>query len=333
MKQNEITSPTRLLDADGNVALPGWCRRNNYVYDRGAIKANPMRIKEWDFYQISDPRYTVQATVADISMGGGISFVLFDRTTGERWEVFRPALLTRGSFGMESDAMTPHVLSRKLGGAGIDIRVDGKRRLIVFESPAIQSALEFTMPQGLESLTMAVPFDEPGHFYLNQKINCMPVKGYVRTRDRTVSFDPEDAFGLLDWGRGVWPYKCSWYWGNGAYRLDGTVFGFEIGWGFGRMDSFTENTLFYGGTAHKLGKIRLEKSGWLSDWRFSEEDGRFEMTMTPVYDNFTSSRVICLGNICHQVHGLWNGRAVLDDGRELEIKDMPAFCEFSDNRW
>lgn len=74
---------------------------------------------------------------------------------------------------------------------------------------------------GLESLVMAVPFAQKGHFYLNQKINCMPVTGCVRIGRKVIEFKPDTAFGLLDWGRGVWPFIQSWYWGNGSHWLPG----------------------------------------------------------------------------------------------------------------
>lgn len=57
------------------------------------------------------------------------------------------------------------------------------------------------------------------------------------------------------------------------------------------------------------------------------------MTMTPFYDNITQMRVLFIGNICHQVFGKWNGTMTLDDGTVIEIKDMVAFCENSDNMW
>ena len=56
--------------------------------------------------------------------------------------------------------------------------------------------------------------------------------------------------------------------------------------------------------------------------------------MTPFFDNDTG--VIVLGQLgmkTHQVHGLWNGYAVLDDGRRIDIKDMYAFCEYVVNAW
>lgn len=341
MEQNRISKKINLLDSSGSVAVPGWCEHNRYVYSRSAIKAPAHRIKEWDFYQISDKRYTCQMTFADISLGGAASFALFDRETGEKFESMLLSLATFGSFRMPSDAMTPHSIERRQPGQNMSVRVTESSRYLSFHGSCSQGKtdadLELYMAPTLESLTMAVPFREKGHFYLNQKINCMPVKGSVKIGERLFEFSPDSAFAVLDWGRGVWPYKCDWYWGNGSqYMPDGKLFGFEIGWGFGIMEAFTENTLFYEGRAHKIGRIFLQndESNIMAPWVFSSDDGRFEMTMTPEYDNFTKTRVAgLLGNICHQVFGRFNGTVTLDGGEKLEIHDMTAFCEHSDNRW
>ena len=33
--------------------------------------------------------------------------------------------------------------------------------------------------------------------------------------DVTYWFSPEKDYGTLDWGRGVWTYDNTWYWGSG----------------------------------------------------------------------------------------------------------------------
>jgi len=342
MEQVRITEPTLLLGEDGNVLKPGYCTTNLYVYNRENIKAHPSRIKEWDFYQISNDRYTVQIVFGDISFAGFGSFAFFDRETGEREDALSVIPLTFGKMNMPRTTETPHKIS--VGYAGTKLRVvaaKNKRYLtadIRARRNRIKADLELEVMDGLESLVMAVPFEDlPGYFYLNQKMNSMPVKGYVEIGSRIFGFSPQNSFAVLDWGRGVWPYKCHWYWGNGTTRLeDGSLFGFEIGWGFGDMSAATENMLFYNGKGHKIGEVHLENNihkDYMQPWVFSSSDGRFEMTMTPEYDNYTSSRIGPIGNRCHQVYGKWNGTVVLDDGKELHIKDMTAFCEYSDNRW
>ncbi len=341
MLQNEITGKERLLNDAGEVANPGYCKTSNYIYRRSDIKANPLRIKEWNFYQISDERYTIQMTFADISMGGGVTFTLFDRRTGERFEAAHIDLLTLGRYQMPECDEVDHTLYCKKKNFEMKIETVGNKRTLSFRGRCkkgpLTADIELTLPENLEYLVMAVPFREKGHFYLNKKMNCMPAKGYVQCGNRVMALNEDNAFCVLDWGRGVWPYKCDWYWGNGStYLPDGKIFGFEIGWGFGDMSTFTENTLFYDGKAHKIDELTLQKdeTDYMKPWRFTSSDGRFELTMTPEYDNYTSSRVLgVIGNRCHQVHGRWNGFVILDDGTKLEIRDMIAFCEYSDNRW
>lgn len=54
-------------------------------------------------------------------------------------------------------------------------------------------------------MVICTPFDKPGCFYFNQKINCMRARGQVRLGEKTYVFDPADSFGVLDWGRGCGP--------------------------------------------------------------------------------------------------------------------------------
>ncbi len=342
MKQNEITSKQPLLDANGNVANPGYCVTSNYIYDRKAIKADPWRIKEWNFYQISDDRYTVQMNFSDVSYAGFGKFKVFDRLTGECVDALGLDLFTKGKYNMPECDEVDHEMHCKKKDFDFRIEVIGEKRYLKLDASTgkhgrIEASFELICPKKLEYLMMAVPFKKAKQFYLNKKMNCMPAKGYVKFGDKTWNFDAAKAFGVLDWGRGVWPYKCDWYWGNGStYLPDGKIFGFEIGWGFGEMEQFTENTLFYDGKAHKIEKITLhrDEKDFMKPWVFSSSDGRFEMTMIPEYDNFND---LGLKNIfgmkTHQVHGKWSGQVILDDGTKIDIKDMHAFCEYSDNRW
>lgn len=344
LNQNRITEPTALLDENGKLISPGYCVFNNYIYDRSAITAGALRIKEWDFYQLCNERYIVQFFAADISFGGAYIFTMIDMETGKHYEKMSMSLFTFGKLNLETNAEKDHTISVDKKDFKLTIAVKNGQTHFVFNGVGnngekISCDLIAKKFAHHESLTMAVPFEWDNYFYLDQKINCMPVEGTVDIDGEVVEFKPEDTFLLLDWGRGVWPFKTGWYWGNGSTLLaDGRTFGFEIGWGFGNFDGFTENTLFISDgdklIANKIEHIFLEKGeDWMDEWKFTSNDGRFEMTMTPVYDNFTTSRILGVGNFCHEVFGRWNGYVVLDSGEKLEIKDMFAFCEYSDNHW
>ena len=70
-KQTEYTEATPLLNKDGTLNAKGWARHNVFDYDRTLVKkGSPMSKKEWDFYQISDGKYMLQLSFANIGIGG-----------------------------------------------------------------------------------------------------------------------------------------------------------------------------------------------------------------------------------------------------------------------
>ena len=147
---------------------------------------------------------------------------------------------------------------------------------------------------------------------------------------------------MLDWGRVCTPYSLVWYWGNGATWLTDAsgekhLFGFELTWGIGDESQATETCVFFDGKAHKLGAVDVKTfpkpDKYMEPWEFTSQDGRFRLTMQPFYDHHSDLNVGVMRMHSHQVHGLWSGGVTLDDGTELEIRDMYAFCEYVENRW
>ena len=71
----------------------------------------------------------------------------------------------------------------------------------------------------------------------------------------------------------------------------------------------------------------------MEDWKIISEDGRFNLTMTPIRNNPSDVNLGFARMNCNQVYGHWNGDVTLDDGTKLEIKDLIAFCEYVENKW
>ena len=77
MMQHAITRARPLLDANGNIAEPGFARKLLPAYSRKAVKAGALRLKEWDYYLVNNGRWAVALTVADNGYMGldSISFI------------------------------------------------------------------------------------------------------------------------------------------------------------------------------------------------------------------------------------------------------------------
>ena len=331
----------RLLDADGRLREPGWATSLPYEYSPFDVKANRLRIKEWDYYiAIDDRGYAFATVIADNRYMGLLTGTLLDLNTKEKLDYIKPLAFPMGRFGMPTDSRTGDLFQRTKTCRLDYVHVPGGRRLIGSFTPcrqhgALEFDLFFTDRPTDDTMVIVTPWAEDPHaFYYNQKINCMEVSGSVCADGRVYEFGGGHSFGTMDWGRGVWTYDNTWYWGSGNGIVDGKRFGYNIGCGFGDTTAASENMVFYDGKAHKLGRLRFDiPEDLMQPWQIVSADGRFDMDFRPIYDNRTDINALILAQDAHQVFGYMSGTAVLDDGTRLEIRDLLAFNERVRNRY
>lgn len=333
MQEHRITTPGPVLDKQG-VITPGYSEKSVLTYRRRDIKAPFYRIKEWDFYQVSDGEKCLQFTYGHASYAGQVGIMLFDFKKGEMIaDINKLLAFPFGRLHLPENAESDSDVRYDGGGVHLRFVVAGNRRRLTFSAPEFEAdiTLERRNPY---SLVINIPFDEyKTAFYYNHKINCMTASGHAVYKGKEYRFG-EDAFGLLDWGRGVWPFRNEWYWSNGTGMVNGKIFGFNLGTGFGNTSQATENMLFYDGGYCKIGRVRFERQAdYNQPWRLRDEEGRLDLTLTPLYDRTTRTKVLFIDNCCHQMFGGFSGHAVLDDGTVLQIRDLPAFAEHAVNNW
>ncbi|MDE5548898.1 MAG: DUF2804 domain-containing protein [Clostridia bacterium] len=344
--QHEIVKPTDLLDEQGNIAEPGYAKKLLYNYNRENITAKKSRIKEWDYYYISDKEKALCLTIADMGYVGGLSISVID--------FVKPSQITNSSvfffpMGKLNMPRTSAIgdCSWKNGKVEMSFSNDGNvRRLKGIYPNADKKGTSVSWDIVIseapeESMVIATPFDKKGYFYLNQKINCMKAQGYFTLGGEIKEFSPIDSLATLDWGRGVWTYDNTWYWGSLHTRFDdGKTFGWNIGYGFGNTESASEDMLFYDGKAHKIERTEFvipgDKEGkprYMEEWKFVSQDGRLDCTFTPIIDRYApfDLKIMCM--IPHQVFGYISGKCILDDGKEIMLDKVLGFAEKVHNKW
>ena len=344
MNQNEILSRHPLLDENGHLIEAGYAKSLILDYDRKKIKAHPLRIKEWDYYLVYNDDFAIALTIDDNSYMALDSISLIDFKN--KWEITNSPmkLMTMGKRKMPSTSTKGDI---EVVEKGYFLRFinNGKERFLSFkmdnfkDKKPIEGYITLSC-DNFESMVIATPFKEKAtHFYYNQKINCMPAKGTIYFDDKMYSFDPKNSFGTLDWGRGVWTYKNTWYWGSASGKVNRHSFGFNIGYGFGDTSKASENMLFYDGKAHKLSQVYFNipqvdgKDDFMSPWTFTSNDKRFEMEFTPIIDRAANTDFVVLGSDQHQVFGKFTGTAILDDKTIIKVKDFMGFAEKVKNKW
>ncbi len=334
MTQNLFTESGPVLRSDGSP-VAGYSTKEVLRYDSTAIKALPWRIKEWDFYQVSDGEKCLQFTLGHASYIGQLGIMLFNFKTQKKIAAISKLIpLPFGSMHLPASAEQNGTLSCRRGGMEMRFTVNGPERQLYCHCGDFEADIRLVR-QNDSAVVINIPFNQkPTQFYYNHKINCMTAEGSAKCGGKEYRFHPSDSFGLLDWGRGVWPFSNEWYWSNGTGLVDGKMFGFNLGCGFGNTTAATENMLFYGNTAHKLGNIKItHETDFMRPWRLADEEGRLDFTMTPLYDRTTRDKVLFINNCCHQVFGLFYGTAVLDDRSVLKVDGLPAFAEHAVNNW
>ena len=339
-RNHEVTDIRMLLDDRGELNEPGWSRRMLQKYDRRMIKAPKWRIKEWDYYLVLGEGFGAAFTISDDGYIGlqSVSLLKLDDAPWEHTETVLNAF-PMGKLNLPSDSSDGITEYRD---KRLHMRFtpgNGYRRIQCLfrnfhEGKTFKCDITLKQPD-MESMVIATPWDKQHAFYYNQKINCMRASGYILFDGRRYEFNPEKDFGTLDWGRGVWTYDNTWYWGSGNTDINGNSFGFNIGYGFGNTGAASENVIFYNGKAHKLDDVtfHIPETGYMDPWKFTSSDGRFEMDFKPVLDRSANMDFKVIVSDQHQVFGRMSGTTVLDDGTQIHIQDVLCFAEKVHNRY
>ncbi len=332
-----------LLSGDGRLIEVGWATQPIKRYDPAAIRAPRYRVKAWDYYCVMNDHAALALTVSDNGYLGLDSVSLMDFDKPSHQTATRLVAFPMGKRGL------PHS-SREgvIRAAGkkyeLTFRQEGQQRHLyghVYDmqgGPLLFDLILHQMPG--DSMVIVTPFHRrPHHFYYNHRINCMPAEGRCIYGEQEYVFSPASAFGVLDWGRGVWPWRNTWYWASASGVVQGQRFGLNLGYGFGDTSQATENMLFCEGIAHKLGQVHFDIPGgqgredYLQPWRIRDDQGRLDLRFEPILDRAAHTSALIVSTDQHQVFGRFSGMARLDDGRQLNIHQLIGFAEKVKNRF
>jgi hypothetical protein len=331
-----------LLDGKGNLIEAGYHTSLVRSYDRKMIRVKGMRSKEWDYYYIGNDQYGIAFTVADNSYLWLSSITFFDFI--KKTEITKTDMgwFPMGKLGLPNDSSSGDIIFKKKNFSFQFLHEGGARHLIVThsamtKSKSISCDLILT-PSIKDSMVIATPFEKKKHFYYNQKINLLKAEGTVILGQDTYSFK-DNVYGVLDWGRGVWTYKNTWYWSSLSGVYQGHKLGFNLGYGFGNTSKATENMLFFDDETFKLEDVEFNipmkdgKDDYLSIWTLTSKNNAINLKFEPILDRYSGTNVIIIKSIQHQVFGKFSGSFVTDSGKVITFENMLGFAEKVQNNW
>jgi hypothetical protein len=339
----ELTEAVALCTPDGRrlaAAARGWSRTPLHTAN---LRGGWGRTKRWDYWAVLAEDLAVAVTYADVDYLGIASVWwadLTDGTTGGR-EIVVP--FARGI------ALPDRPGSRPLTFRGRSLQLEvtdehGGSRLRVSwrERDHRRGRLEafVEQPVGHESLNVVIPWTER-RFQYTSKHQARPAIGELVVGDRTWPIgarNGDPAWGVLDVGRGRWPYTTRWNWGGGAgTSADGEhTIGIQVGGRWTAGTGATENGILVDGRLVKLGRELEWSYDWdhpLAPWRVRDPEGPLDLTLTPRHDRHARTNLLVLATEVHQVFGRWSGTVPAPDGGVLQVDGMLGFAEESRSRW
>ncbi len=333
--QREITQKITLLNKNGTLAVKGYATTMNFVYNREYAKKRPFKLKECNFYQFLTDRYSVQLTLGHLTYACNVSLNVIDLQTGRRWQMATTKLFK--TLNLDKNPQQPSTNEFRNKHFYFKFEVTETERILYavgqsekFANVEVKIVAENDVNN--PKMVIATPFAKKSQFYLNYKENYYRVSGFVRFDDLLVRM--ENAVGLVDWGRGVWPYRHQWFWGNLTTIVDEKLVGLNIGWGFGDNSHATENIYFVDKKPYKVGALQVQRDtkDYMKPWHIFDQQGMLELTFCPTFDNYTQNKLIVVDTHCHQLYGKFSGWLNTEHGK-IQLNDVLAFLEHAVNKW
>lgn len=338
--QNEITESTNLFKVDGSLVQRGWARKPILKYNKEKIGKGWSRIKEWDHYSVLNKDFGFQLTIGDIGYLTQMSYVWLDFKEKKRDGNSLMKFLTKSKL-LPLSSLEDSEIEFPTKKFNATISKEKDRRVLKIDDPTFQekglygSIVLHDDPKADNTVVVTGYKEDPRLFYYNHKINYMPAEGSLKIGEKSYSFNPESSYALMDWGRGIWPYKTHWLWGSACGLVDGVPVAFNIGYGFGDLSTHTENIVFYDGKANKIDEVEFhhENRDPTKPWKFTSNDNRFNMTLDPIIPHREKLNFGLIYLNSSLLHGLYSGEVILDNGEKIKIENMLGHAEDIYWRW
>ncbi len=335
MSEHLITSYGSLLKEDGSLREEGYATHLPFVYDKAAVQAPFIRIKEYDLYSIDDESYIVNLGLFKVSIITIIDIQIYNKKTKEAEFIreFIPDPLFR--FILPSNSQTSE-MKWKLPAGHVFVESTKRSRRLSVSLKTAQNDVEIEALIDQENEPMLVNCmsvnEDKRHFHYLRKSTALKVAGGFRSHDTFHEFSPL-ALCSYTWGRGAWNnIRSMWMAAAQGYQADKRI-ALSIGYGIGDTSKATQNALFVDGKIHKLEHINIGvrrnikgETFYNEPWIISDTSGRVSLVFTPEYNkDFEAFQV---GDMLEAdqclAYGTFSGSIELEDGSYIAIDELPG---------
>ena len=334
----ELTAPVRECTPDGrlNREAIGWSRRPLHQCN---LSGHWPRKKRWDYWCVTTDTHLLSLTFAHVDYLGILNVGLFDyatRTLVEKTLVLplgagitQPETVGGGDMHFSGMGLSIEILEE---AGGTRLRGSFLKRDVSFAADVFVA-----LPTGHETLNVVIPWSDDC-FQFTSKHNTRPAHGSVTVNSRTYTFGPENhAFGCLDYGRGIWPYRTTWNWASASGIQGRHTVGLNLGGQWTDGTGMTENGLCIDGRLHKLSEeliFTYDRTNFMAPWRIrTPASERVDLSFTPFFLKEGKLNLLLLAAELHVGFGHFSGHVVTDEGERIAIRDLMGWSEEHRARW
>ena len=188
--------------------------------------SNWIRYKKWDFYGVYTKDITLCIVLADLGYIKNAFITIYesgkDPVTYEKlifpWEtVIMSESSESGTSLYESSSFFVNFINN-----------DENTKTILATHGNIEINLKYNKNPGQQGLLYYGPINsENSQFFFGHKLYNFEVDGFIKIGDFQYIFNQEP--GVMDWGRGVWPYHSGWKFGSAMGKMNNNRVALNIG--------------------------------------------------------------------------------------------------------
>jgi len=335
--EKEISEPTLLCDKKGNLnpKAIGYAKK---PLIESNLKGHYMRKKKWNYWCVFGDDILFSATISHLDYAS-VCFVYFLNYETQRY-VEKTVTIPLGSkLKMPTNILESIQLHSKEMSIQL-LYIQNETHMTVtipdFDGDLLHADLQISHPAEDDSLNVVIPWNRT-QFQFTGKHHTLPTTGFVKIGDSRFTFQPEDNFAVLDYGRGVWPRAAIWNWGFASQRVGTKRIGLNFGGKWTDGTGMTENAIFIDGKMTKIHEDLLftyDTKDFMKPWKvhtkFSED---VSMTFTPFFHRIAKTDLKLIYSEVHQMMGYFNGKIQLENGPTIEIKQLLGCIEEHKAKW
>lgn len=339
MSLKEITKPIDLCDKSGRLSIEsvGWAR---HPIIRCNVSGSFLRKKKWNYWCITSPELLLSATISHLDYAAVVFVYLLDLKTRKFQEKTTLVPFGKGCYLPEKVYESVHFEGKDMK---ISFKEQGDSTLISIlcsnfsgNHQPLEAEISVQRPADHESVNVVVPWSH-SHFQFTSKQMALPAAGEVKWDGNEYTYKREEAFGCLDYGRGIWPYQSTWNWASASGIVGGKTVGLNFGGQWTDGTGQTENGIVIAGKLSKINEKMLwhyDPKNYMKPWHLkTEETEQISLTFTPIFERIAATKAVVIRSEVHQMIGTFKGTIITNEGENIEIDSLLGWAEDHKASW